>query len=352
MKKQELHSQFTFQIEPKHYYKHNFLTYCNDVLVSILQYSDKTKLSTVQIDFKSGEDCKTFENSEDWQEWLIDNGFKTEMYEAYYRHTLFSLVSDFCHYMLESINCAAKMKVAVSYALLRKPLKDTLGYIEWLFADRIELLDLLINGKPEELIITKELAKKHTEAVEKKFGGCSYFDFRYNKSEQTSLEHIWNNASHLVTTRYKLSKTEPGNLNFVFADEKCLREYSDYYYLVVPGVMMYAMSLICSMFEEFAPLNDYTLIMNKINRLTRSYSVIESSSFEMVEKMIDETDIPVICPRCGLKKKMTAKTIFKFINGSIRCNRCFKTINTGRYIFDWEKLEINPKQENEKENSK
>lgn len=49
--------------------------------------------------------------------------------EAYYRHIFFSLVADFCSYMLESINCAAKMKVAVSYALLRKPLKDTLGYI-------------------------------------------------------------------------------------------------------------------------------------------------------------------------------------------------------------------------------
>lgn len=56
--------------------------------------------------------------------------------EAYYRHIFFSLVADFCSYMLESINCAAKMKVAVSYALLRKPLKDTLGYIEWLCVDR------------------------------------------------------------------------------------------------------------------------------------------------------------------------------------------------------------------------
>lgn len=340
MKARELHSEFTFQIDPKHYEKHNFLTFCNDVLVSILQYSDKNKVSTIQIDFNNEETTKAFENAEDWQEWLIDNGFKEEMYEAYYRHTLLSLTSDFCHYMLESINCAAKMKVAVSYALLRKPLKDTLGYIEWLYADRVEMLDLLTHGKPENMTITKELAKKHTEVVETKFGGSSFFDFRYSKTEQSSLEHIWNNANHLITTKYKLSKTEPGNLNFVFADEKCLREFSDYYYLVVPAVMMYAVNLIAAMFEEFAPLNEYTLIMNRFNRITHSTSVLEEPSVIEITKMFNEMDVPIVCPRCGSKKKMTNKKMLEFMKGKYRCKRCFRTINTGRYIFDWENIDI------------
>ena len=130
MKNKELHSEFTFQIEPKHYFKHNYLTYCNDVLVSMLKYADEEKMASVSIDLGNGENIE-FEQDEKWQEWLITHGHREEMYEVYYRHTFFSLVADFCSYMLESINCAAKMKVAVSYALLRKPLKDTLGYIEW-----------------------------------------------------------------------------------------------------------------------------------------------------------------------------------------------------------------------------
>lgn len=135
MKNKELHSEFTFQIEPKHYFKHNYLTYCNDVLVSMLKYADEEKMASVSIDLGNGENIE-FEQDEKWQEWLITHGHREEMYEVYYRHTFFSLVADFCSYMLESINCAAKMKVAVSYALLRKPLKDTLGYIEWLRVDR------------------------------------------------------------------------------------------------------------------------------------------------------------------------------------------------------------------------
>ena len=50
MKNKELHSEFTFQIEPKHYFKHNYLTYCNDVLVSMLKYADEEKMASVSID--------------------------------------------------------------------------------------------------------------------------------------------------------------------------------------------------------------------------------------------------------------------------------------------------------------
>ena len=69
------------------------------------------------------------------------------------------------------------MKVAVSYALLRKPLKDTLGFIEWLYFDKNEVLDLLIQGKPADLEISKDKAKTHTTIVEQKHGGNSFFSF-------------------------------------------------------------------------------------------------------------------------------------------------------------------------------
>ena len=96
MKENGLHSKFTFQIEPRHYGKHNYLTYCNDVLVSILKYVDREKLSSVKIEFRSENDANLFlkieKDSEDWQNWLMAHGYIEELYEAYYRHTLFSLV--------------------------------------------------------------------------------------------------------------------------------------------------------------------------------------------------------------------------------------------------------------------
>ena len=147
---------------------HNYLVYCNDVLVSMLQYVDEHRLTSMPFQFDSNEKAAEFDlnnqmyDSENtlWQDWLIENGYKESMYEIYYRHTLFSLVSDLCNYIIESINCAAKMKIAVSYALLRKPLKDSLGYIEWLFVNKNEMLNLLVNGSPEDLELKRKRLKR------------------------------------------------------------------------------------------------------------------------------------------------------------------------------------------------
>lgn len=346
MKAKEQHAVVNFQIDPKHYDKHNFLTYCNDVLVSILQYIDAEQLSSTRINFKSQADAEAFAqldpDTDDWQGWLDQNGYGDSLREVDYRHVLFSLVGDFCHYMLESINCAAKMKVAVSYALLRKPLKDTLGYIEWLYVDRKEMLDLLSGDQPELLDISKEKARLHTSIIKEQHGKEPFFDFRYDKSTASSLEHIWNNANHLLTTKYQISKTQPGNLNFIFVDEPMLREYSDYYYLIVPAIMGYATDLICEMFEEFASLNHYTLVMNQFNRIVRlSATYPKFGGAEVQDLYTGMNSLPLICPRCGLKMKMTDRRMRNFLfRSSCICWRCHKKINTGRYIFDWEKIDF------------
>lgn len=337
-------NSFPFRIDPKHYCRHNYLTFCNDVLVSILQYADANKLSGSKLIFKDKAEADAFEQAEkesdDWQEWLLQHGHRDEMYEAYYRHTFFSLIADFCSYMLESINCAAKMKVAVSYALLRKPLKDTLGYIEWLYVDRNELLDLLVHGKPSDLEIKRQIARKHTSLMEEKRGSTSYYSFRYDMDSDTSLEHIWNNANHLITTRGKFSKTAPGSLNFVFTGESDLRKFSDYYYTTVPAIMSYALNLICDMFESFAPLTEYTLLINKTNRTLKALSLVDGAGFDDIERIYKESGFPIICPECKQSFEMTDDLLLSMANDELVCPNCQKKIDTTRYMFDWEDIDI------------
>ena len=49
-----------FKIEPQYGPSHNFLVYCNDVLVSFLKYADREKLSSVKINFKNKKDEHSF----------------------------------------------------------------------------------------------------------------------------------------------------------------------------------------------------------------------------------------------------------------------------------------------------
>ena len=104
--------------------------------------------------------------------------------------------------------------------------------------------------------------------------------------------------------------------------------------------MSYAVNLICEMFEEIAPLNKYTVLMNKLNRTLRSFEMLETISFDDAKKLYSSGNVPIVCPRCGLKMKMTDKKMLKFISNKCTCSRCLKTIKTGRYIFDWEKVDF------------
>lgn len=79
-------------------------------------------------------------------------------------------------------------------------------------------------------------------------------------------------------------------------------------------------------------------MMNKLNRIVRATAILNEAPFEQINGLYGDLNIPIICPRCGLKMNMTDRRIYKFLYGKPRCIRCFKLIDTGRYVFDWEKI--------------
>ena len=104
--------------------------------------------------------------------------------------------------------------------------------------------------------------------------------------------------------------------------------------------MSYTINLILSMFEEFAPINEYTKAMNAIIRHLRMSKMCGVFNFKEIETLVNDIDLPIICPRCGHKKKIDGKVILKILSGVYRCIRCYKKVNTGKYIFDWDNIDI------------
>ena len=91
------------------------------------------------------------------------------------------------------------------------------------------------------------------------------------------------------------------------------------------------------LFADIAGMNDYTKIMNKYNLMLKSFKATESISLRDALDLIG-VDIPIICTRCG-KKMEKEKHIQQFAYNKVRCPRCFHSINTFSYIFDFKEIE-------------
>lgn len=333
------------KIKECHYRQHNYLIYCNDVLVRWLHWIDEHKLCSVKIKFSNHKEMDDFQSVEndDILEWLQNNGYEEEMYEVNRRHILCSLVADFCHYMFESFICASKMKPAVAYALLRKPLRDNLAYIEWLRVNPKEMIDKLMHEEPEKYDLNKEQKKQHIEQICSQYGidrEAGMFVFRYEKNEDISLEKIWNKANHIVTTQ-SYTRSEQGELNFVFVDAERWENLTEYYYTVVPQIMAYAVELIVSMFEEMAGINDFTQVINKILLILHQAYGMGEEYYQKGKGFLEVDEYPLICPYCGQRIILNDKNMDSLLNNSLKCKKCRYKIEASNYVFDYENERIN-----------
>ena len=337
-----------FQIDEMNYVRYDYLNYCRYVLLDIIKYADEHSLTTTTIPFKNDCDRKNFNElckSEDEKgmKWLLDNGYENIIYDYAYKHVFFSLIVDFSNFYSVSIEQAFAGNIAVAWSLLRRPLQETLAYIDWLSLDKHELIKRMLNSDTVDvydLTANKELRKNIVNAVYKyaKSEDFDVYSFRYDKKYGSSLDGILNGATHLITTYNKYFKTVPSSLNFVFNDKEGRDKCVNMYFTGTPFIMHYAMNTIMKMFGDIADLKDYTLIMNEYNLRLKNLQALQTMS---LEEGIDiaEIDIPIYCPKCGNKME-TLDDWKAFAYKSIKCKLCENEIDTFGYIFDFEEIDF------------
>lgn len=336
------------QINSEHYSKIDFLNYCKWTFINILEYADEHQLSLEKIKFRTEADAHAFEkvcsyNNEDSQKWLFDNGYENVFLCSTYKHLFFSLIADFSNYFNASIENAFNGNISVAWALLRKPLQDTLAYLEWLFLDKNELVKLMLESKrASDYELKKDKIKERINIIiaPEVQQVVDMFEFRYSKDDALTLNGIMNASMHLITNRNKSCITSPSGLNFVFTDKKQRENSTGFYYTAIPYVMCYTMDLVMKMFSEIAVLKDYTVLMNTYNLRLKNLKALGTISLEKALELLGiDNNVPIFCPRCG--KKMTSLKVWRnFVHSNATCSRCFKKINTFRYIFDFEKIEF------------
>ena len=343
-----------FQLNEIHYARYDYLNYCRYVLIDMVNYADKNKSTITTIPFKNDKDKDTFagicESKDiDGMKWLMDNGYEEAVYDCTYKHIFFSMLVDFSNFYIASIEQAFIGNMTVAWSLLRRPLQETLAYIEWLLVDNYELPKRMLNEKSVEAYDLKarknhKLRKSIIDEVYKgiKTDDFNVYDFRYSKKDKSSLDGILNGATHLITTYNEHFKTAPSSFNFVFDDEAYREKSVNMYFTSVPFVMHYAMHTIMKLFGEIADLKPYTLIMNEYNHRLKSLKAMQTMSLEE-GVAVAEIELPIYCTKCG--NKMESLDDWQaYAYKSIQCKQCKNEIDTFGYIFDFEEIEFTHEQ--------
>ena len=326
---------------PKKYeFSHHFAFFLHDILAHMVVQGEKEKLFFVEFDFLSEKDWKKFEqlnlSGESLWNWLDNNNYNWVTEQLAKKQCLVALLSDFCQYIYESLICSQKGKLSVAYSLLRKPLKDNLFYLEWLFSDPEEFHDSFHQSNPDEFSlssISKEnklqiianaiSSTKHKEWLSPEF----IYDLRYNKNVDYGFESLWNKATHLITN-FRAYTTEPGNFNFIFSDTESKLSQWDHYYSFLPLILFHAVEVLNSLLKNLTEKK----YENTIDEFRRIVGFIlwshetnsDSDSKSLLKHARDILNVfKLSCPICRKKVSLIQQNLKSFFyNSGLTCQIC------------------------------
>lgn len=322
-------------------FSHWYSFFLHDQLVETLKSAEEANVFNSIIQFKDESHGKAVEglSGEEFILWLENNGYKEEVLVLYYKQLCAALLSDFLHFIYESLKCSRKGKLTVAYALLRKPLKENLFYMEWLLARPGDFLDRFEKENPhrfklpfpeepiesEHIAIIKE-AIENTRAGKWMPPGFIH-ELRFKKDSPISLEPLWQKANHLVTT-FKYMETEECNLNFVFSDSNAHYSQWSGYYQFVPILLFHAVEVIEALLKRFAKRENEETDIMPLRTIAGMMLYLKNPPWEsdMADAISDFgatlQEAGLSCPRCGKEFHFHQENISLFYeNGSLECEQ-------------------------------
>lgn len=245
-------------------FAHEYCLFLHDILVRLVVEGETKQIFRHRFNLASEADGEQIaQNSGDeLVEWMKENGYDAVWREVARKHICVALLSDFCHFVYEALQCSRKGKLTVTFALLRKPLKENLFYFEWMLADPTDFADRFhiapADGKsslplPTDLSKERRLEIVSGAMAKTKTGGYAspefIYELRYDKKCAYGFEELFQKATHLITTFTVYTEAE--NLNFIFSgDNERMTQWQGLYALL-PIILMHAVSVITTLIREF-----------------------------------------------------------------------------------------------------
>jgi hypothetical protein len=317
----------------QHHLSHNITVRVHDQLVDIIKDKSVQRKLNIKIDFKEG-DIKPSENEEDIISWLLDNGWSDIANHIFSINLVLALTSDICHFIYQSLHSSKKYKMSVAYTLVRKPFLENLIILEQLLCEESDFLERF-SRKPEDFDPGKLNEKSRKDLIEKSLQKIKsafldnelIYDIRFEKKNENSLYAMTNIATHLVTTRHPVFKTEKQNLNFIFSGLEEWDSQHQHYYYFIPYLLFYTAEVI----DKY--LLEKKIITLKYYKKRKFYrficQIIQHDQFD--EKSLKGKSpanrifqaIKVKCKNCNKQNQLYKSDFYSLIqNNYILCKHC------------------------------
>lgn len=237
---------------PKDFFvAHDLCFKVHDILTQFLASGEQSDVFTARVQFSKNSEAASFGEAEDIFDWLEASNRLEDRVRILKALVLPAVLSDMLHCLYEALECSRKGKLNVTYALIRKPLQESLFVLESIVLDEA--------GFAETLARNPLMLRPHTAGgvdghacriqkileitgTENQFDAAYLAQLRYEKVDD-GFDGICNKAIHLFT-EHKAIKTELMNINFIFSGVDAKITQWSYLYGRLPYVLVYAWRVI------------------------------------------------------------------------------------------------------------
>lgn len=198
-----------------------------------------------------------------------------QFYSQLNKSLILGLLMDFCYFMQESLDCSNKMRLVVSYALLRRPLVDNLRILLRILEDDSFYDCFIERDDYDPAKMDEEETKVFLNATDeirftKPITGEYIYECIYDQSNPESIINLSNRAIHPVTTRRK-NKTGAMNFNFMYLTSGDIVGLWKHYYAYLPSILVFYSELFnYAMFSLFKDDIDMDLFPKRLKNLEKT----------------------------------------------------------------------------------
>ena len=314
---------------------HEFCFFVHDQCVSTLVEYENSKAHIETIRFRKKSDGPMFEKiatTTDTIGALRELGYHREAKKVIMNTIAMAMISDCMHHVYESLICFEKRKTVVGFNILRKPLKESLLYLAWMYGNQDEFYEKFTKGDAKYLsqsIIGSRREKIFSYAInELEYGNLfdpkAVLNIIYSRKNDAGFELFFQHAVHLVTVRHVELKTAEENFNFIFKgpfDD----DFYDLLYKNLPYLLLLMAHIVIGIFDRMKKMDPISKILFDTRTILLYNLITALDKNRVLTSVRDIVSKPLRCFSCFHESAITEYNAARMLAMSeFRCSNCRK----------------------------